>query len=42
VNVSPEAAELRDDCRRLEAASMGEGRCELGAPIECEEFAGKD
>jgi len=34
MNVSPEAAELRDDCRRLEAASMGECRGELGAPIE--------
>ena len=34
MNVSPEAAELRHDCRRLEAASMGECRGELGAPID--------
>jgi hypothetical protein len=35
MNVAPEAAELRHDCRRFEAASVGEGCRELGAPIEC-------
>ena len=34
MNVAPEAAELRHDCRRFEAASMGEGCRELGASIE--------
>jgi hypothetical protein len=42
MNVSPEAAELRYDCRRLEAAGMGECRGELGTPIERAELAGKD
>src|SRR3977135_2675320 len=35
MNVSPEAAELRHDCRRLKAASVGQCRGELGTPIEC-------
>ena len=34
MHVSPEPAELRHDGRRFEAASMGECRGELGAPIE--------
>jgi hypothetical protein len=34
VNISPEAAELRHDYRRFEAASMGEGRGELGATVQ--------
>ena len=42
MNVLPEAAELRYDCRRLEAVGMGECRGELGTPIERAELAGKD
>jgi hypothetical protein len=32
--VAPKAAELRHNCRRLEAASVGQCCRELGAPIE--------
>jgi hypothetical protein len=34
MNVPTEPAKFRHDCRRFEAAGMGQGCSELGAPIE--------